>query len=162
NETAVPRSAIAMGRVSQGVALQSPASQPLPNPTPRGRSMGAGGGGYARAGSGSLGGSISATDAQRKDSNSRVHPAIAAVIGRLAKKETTVSALEAGFVKAGKVEIQIWLSEKTPAGIAELKRLGLEVLVDTPGSKLVIGRLPIEKLAALAELKFVRFVAPQS
>ena len=33
---------------------------------------------------------------------------------------------------------------------------------DPQSAKLVIGRLPLEKLAALAEVKAVRFVAPQT
>ena len=39
--------------------------------------------------------------------------------------------------------------------------LGFEVVLDPKTAKLVIGRLSIEKLAALAELKSVRYVAPQ-
>jgi len=34
-------------------------------------------------------------------------------------------------------------------------------VLDPKTAKLVIGRMPIEKLAALAELKSVRYVAPQ-
>ena len=36
------------------------------------------------------------------------------------------------------------------------------VVLDPTTSKMIIGRLPIEKLAALAELKSVRYVAPQT
>jgi len=45
--------------------------------------------------------------------------------------------------------------------LAALKALGFEVVLDPKSAKLVIGRLPIEKLEALAELKFIRYVAPQ-
>jgi len=34
-------------------------------------------------------------------------------------------------------------------------------MLDPKTSKLVIGRMPIDKLAALVDLKFVRYVAPQ-
>jgi hypothetical protein len=64
-------------------------------------------------------------------------------------------------VRAGKAEIQVWLTEKSEAALAEMKRLGFEVVLDSKGSKLIIGRLPIERLAALAELKTVRYIAPQ-
>ena len=37
----------------------------------------------------------------------------------------------------------------------------VEVVLDPKTAKLVIGRLPIEKLAALSEMKSVRYVAPQ-
>lgn len=92
---------------------------------------------------------------------SKLHPAIAEVIQRLKSKKTAVSAVEARFVKDNKAEIQILLTEKNPEVIAQLKRIGLEILVDSPSSRLVIGRLPIEKLSALADLKFVSFIAPQ-
>ncbi len=98
---------------------------------------------------------------ERRDA-SRLHPSIVVVIERLTRQKTSVSVAEAKFVRDGKAEIQIWLTEKTPSIIAELKRLGLEVLIDAPHSKLVVGRLPIGKLSALAELKFIRFIAPQS
>jgi hypothetical protein len=35
------------------------------------------------------------------------------------------------------------------------------VMLDVKTSKLIIGRLPIEKLEALAKLKLVRYVSPQ-
>ena len=61
----------------------------------------------------------------------------------------------------GQIEVQIWLTEKTPAVIAELKRLGVTILVDTKGSRFVIGRVPIEKLQQIAELKSVRQITLQ-
>jgi hypothetical protein len=35
-------------------------------------------------------------------------------------------------------------------------------VLDPTTSKMVIGRVPVEKLAALAELKFVRYIAPMN
>jgi Ca-activated chloride channel homolog len=102
-------------------------------------------------------------DEQRQiGATSKVHPAIAELIARLKSRKQTISASEAKFVRDGKAEIQIWLTEKTPQNLAVLKGLGLEVLIDSKSSKLVIGRLPIAKLAALVDLKFVRLVAPQT
>jgi len=45
--------------------------------------------------------------------------------------------------------------------ISELKKLGFEVILDPAASKLLIGRLPLEKLEALAELAAVKYIAPQ-
>jgi hypothetical protein len=45
--------------------------------------------------------------------------------------------------------------------MAKLKEMGFEIVLDPKTAKMVIGRLPIEKLAALADLKFVRYVGPQ-
>jgi hypothetical protein len=92
---------------------------------------------------------------------SKFHPAVLAVIDRL-KNKTAATAGEATFIRGGKAEIQIWLDDKSEATIAKLKELGFEVVLDPTTSKMIIGRLPIEKLAALAELKSIRYVAPQT
>jgi hypothetical protein len=91
----------------------------------------------------------------------KTHPSILEVIERLKKKDTNPSAEEARFIRNGKAELQIWLTDKSDEALAKLKELGFEVVLDPKTSKLVIGRLPIEKLEALADLRFVRYVAPQ-
>jgi hypothetical protein len=45
--------------------------------------------------------------------------------------------------------------------MAKLKELGFEIILNPATSKMVVGRLPIEKLKELAELQSVRYVAPQ-
>jgi hypothetical protein len=35
------------------------------------------------------------------------------------------------------------------------------LILDAPSASLVVGRLPVEKLAGLADIKAVRYVAPQ-
>jgi Ca-activated chloride channel family protein len=104
---------------------------------------------------------LSPAEKARRDQQSKFHPSILAVIDRL-KNKTAATAGEAKFVRGGKAEIQIWLDDKSEATIAKLKELGFEVVLDPTTSKMIIGRLPIEKLAALAELKSVRYVAPQT
>jgi Ca-activated chloride channel family protein len=98
---------------------------------------------------------------QRQDALSRLHPSIAAIIERLSKKDSQPATDEAKFVRDGKAEVQIWLLDKTPEALAQLKQLGFEVVLDPKSSKVVIGRIPIEKLSKLAELKSVRYIAPQ-
>ncbi len=90
----------------------------------------------------------------------KLHPVLTAVVERLKNKRTAPAAEEAKFVKHGKAEVQIWLLDTSSETIDQLKKLGFEVLVQPKSAKLVIGRLPIEKLAALAEVKTVRYVAP--
>jgi Ca-activated chloride channel family protein len=92
----------------------------------------------------------------------KLHPSLVAVVERLEKKQMKPALAEAQFVRDGKAELQIWLTEKTPEVMAQLKRLGLEVLLEAPNGNLVIGRLPVEKLAALAELRFVSYAAPNT
>ena len=104
---------------------------------------------------------LSPEDKARRDLQSKFHPRLLAVIDRL-KNKTAATADEAKFIQGGKAEIQIWLDDKSKATIAKLKELGFEVVLDPTTSKMIIGRLPIEKLAALAELKSIRYVAPQT
>jgi len=104
---------------------------------------------------------LSPEEKARREQQSKFHPSVLAVIDRL-KNKTAATADEAKFIRAGKAEIQIWLDDKSEATIAKLKELGFEVVLDPTTSKMIIGRLPIEKLAALAELKSVRYVAPQT
>jgi hypothetical protein len=91
----------------------------------------------------------------------KLHPSLLAVVERL-KKNAAPAADEAKFIRDGKAEVQIWLTEKSPEVLARLRQLGFELVLDPQSAKLVIGRLPVEKLAALAEVKAVRFVAPQT
>jgi Ca-activated chloride channel homolog len=105
---------------------------------------------------------LSPEQKQRADLVSKFNPAVLAIIDRLKDPKAKPGADEARFVHDGKAELQIFLTEKSEAAMAELKKLGFEVVLDPKTAKIVIGRLSIEKLAALAELKSVRYVAPQN
>ena len=89
--------------------------------------------------------------AAQQPAPSKLHPSIAAVIA---------GNQQAAFIRNGKAEIQLWLTEKNATVIAQLKQLGFEVTSDPSGSKLIIGKIAVEKLSKLAELSFVRFIAP--
>ena len=60
----------------------------------------------------------------------------------------------------GKAEIQVWLEDTSEQTFEQLEKLGFELLLTPRTGKLVIGRIAIEKLAALAELKAVRYITP--
>ncbi|MGE0129470.1 MAG: marine proteobacterial sortase target protein [Blastocatellales bacterium] len=92
----------------------------------------------------------------------KLHPSIAAVIERLKNKDAKPSAEELKFTRDGKAEIQVWLGDKSAATIERLKKLGFEVILNPQSSKVIIGRAPIEKLVALADLDVVRYIAPQT
>ncbi len=98
---------------------------------------------------------------RRQQLLSKLHPSIAAVVERL-KSGAKPAAEEARFVRNGKAEVQLRLDDKSPATLEQLKKLGFEVIHNPQSSKVLIGRAPIEKLAAIAELKFVRHIAPQT
>ena len=104
---------------------------------------------------------LSPEEQKRAQLQAKFHPAVLAVIDRLKDKKLSPSPDEAKFIHNGKAEIQIWLTDKSDETMHRLKELGFEVVLDPKTAKLIIGRLPFEKLAALAELKSVRYVAPQ-
>jgi len=105
---------------------------------------------------------LSPEQQKRAALQAKVHPTVLAVIDRLKVKNPVAGADESKFIRGGKAELQIWLTDKSDEAIAKLKALGFEVVLDPKTAKLVIGRLPMEKLPALAELDFVRFIAPQT
>jgi Ca-activated chloride channel family protein len=92
----------------------------------------------------------------------KLHPTVAAVIERLKAKRTAAAAEEAQFVRNGKAWLQVWLSDTSAETIARLRKLGVEIVAQPRTAQLVIARVPLEKLAALAELAVVRYVAPQT
>lgn len=104
---------------------------------------------------------LSPAEQKRAHLAATFHPSLLAVIDRLKNKDTKPGSDEVKFIREGKAEIQIWLTEKSEETLAELRKLGFEVVLDPKMAKLVIGRLPTDKLAALAELKSVRYVAPE-
>ena len=91
----------------------------------------------------------------------KLHPSLRAVVERLNKK-AAAGADEVKFVRGDKAEVQIWLTDKSADALTKLKELGFEILLNPKSAQLVIGRLPIENIQKLAELKFVRYVAPQN
>ena len=105
---------------------------------------------------------LSPAEQKRQQLLARLHPALVAVVERLQKKKSTPTAAEAGFVRDGKAEVQIFLTTKSDAVMAKLKQLGVEVIAEPKASKLILGRIALDKLAALAEVAEVRYVAPQT
>lgn len=104
---------------------------------------------------------LSPKEQKERELLAKLHPSVAALVERIKTKGTQAGADEVKFVRDGKAEIQIWLTDKTPQVIAELQKLGFEIVLDPKSAKMLIGRISTEKLAALAELKEVRFISPQ-
>jgi hypothetical protein len=104
---------------------------------------------------------VSPEEQKRAELMRKLNPSLLALIERVKKPEAKPAAEEARFVRDGKVELQVWLTEKTPEALTALKEIDFEVVLDPKTSKLIIGRLWLENLEKLAALKFVRYVAPQ-
>ena len=92
----------------------------------------------------------------------KLHALLFAVVERLQNKQPLPTGEQFNFIRDGKAEVQIWLTDKSDETLAKLKEIGFEVMLDPKTSKLIIGRVPIEKLEALVALKFVRYVAPKT
>jgi Ca-activated chloride channel family protein len=90
----------------------------------------------------------------------KLHRAVFSIVEK-SKNKQALSSEESALIRDGKVDVQVWLTAKTDEAMAQLKELGFEVVSDAKNSKIVIGRLPVEKLEALAKFKFVKYVAPQ-
>jgi Ca-activated chloride channel family protein len=114
------------------------------------------------------------TDARRKDEGavtarpedrrrqiilSKLHPDLAGLIGKPGERIQT-AAVPAGLVKDGKACVQVRLSDKSAETMQKLKALGFELIGEPGSAPVVLGRIPVERLAALAELEAVRYVAP--
>jgi len=91
----------------------------------------------------------------------KLAPALRALAERATRPGFKPTVEEAKFLRNGKVEVQVFLTDTSEATLKQLKELGFEVVLQPTTAKLVIGRLPVEKLAALAELNVVRYVAPR-
>lgn len=98
---------------------------------------------------------------KRREILNKLHPAIYMLIEQVKAKQFQTVQDEIKFVINGKAEIQVWLNDKLPEAIEELKQLGFEIILDPKFSSMVIGRITLEKLEALSELKSVRYIAPQ-
>lgn len=97
---------------------------------------------------------------KRRELQTRLHSSLLALVDRLKSKTAKPGADEAQFVREGKAEIQVWLTDKSAATIAQLKQHSFEIMLEPKTANMIIGRVPIEKLAVLTELKFVRYIAP--
>jgi Ca-activated chloride channel homolog len=166
---------VSKGVVSQRVAEMSsrPTSESKTKPDTR-RRMGGGGAGGGSSNAANIppakpapmaaysidGSQLSPEEGRRQSLLAKFHPAVLAVVERM-KINAKPGADEAKFIRGDKAEVQIWLTDKSPAALAKLKELGFEVVLDPKSARLVIGRLRIENLHKLAELEFVRYVAPQ-
>ncbi len=91
--------------------------------------------------------------------NSKLHTWVYDLVERLRKNVSVPTANEAYFVKDGKAQISITLTDKSSAAIIKkLKEIGLEVTAEN--GTIIIGKISLEKLSALAEIAEVKFILP--
>ena len=92
---------------------------------------------------------------ERKTLDSKLHPALLAAFDCAVKAQQ-----ECKLVNAGKVEVQIFLTQDSASVVGQLRKLGFEPAEAHSAAKMLKGRLPVEKLQALVQIAEVRFVSP--
>jgi hypothetical protein len=95
-------------------------------------------------------------------SRGKLHAALASVYQRHLQGNLKVTPREARFVENGKVSVEIWLADATPETLAQLHRLGFELLEKPKVAKILTGRIDIAKLMDLAKLSGVRSINPMA
>ena len=93
---------------------------------------------------------IRTADMRREEIRAKLHPDLQAIVNKL----------RSGVAVKGKAEILVSLRDASADSITKLKNLGFEVVVQPSSAKVVVGRIPVEALTALAELDVVRYVSP--
>ncbi len=77
--------------------------------------------------------------------------------GYRTKLDSSLAAM-IGSKRAGTVEVQIFLADKSEETRKALEKLGVEILLEPKSGKMVIARVPIAKLEELAKLVAVTYV----
>jgi Ca-activated chloride channel family protein len=89
----------------------------------------------------------------------KLHSWVYALVNRMRMSGNDLTPNEAKFVRDGKANIQLELTARSPELIEKLKAAGFE-LVSEKGNTLV-GRIAVDKIAALADLDEVKLILPK-
>lgn len=63
-------------------------------------------------------------------------------------------------VQNGKVSVELFLNDMSAETMKQLQQAGFEVVLKPQGGKVLVGRIAVDKLTALAQLSAIRFIAP--
>jgi Ca-activated chloride channel homolog len=155
-----------VGQSTRAADIAKPAPEPsrkTDNGTSSGGGIGAGKIGAVRdnksADAAKAESTISPKDLAEKQLRARLDPTIFALIERLRNK-TQPSASESRLVRDNRVELQVWLSDKSENSKALLKKAGFEILFDPGNPNFLMGRISIDKLEEFANLSLITYIAP--
>ena len=93
-------------------------------------------------------------DKQRQLLESKFQPAVLAALDCARK-----NAASCANVHAGKIALELRLTEDSPAVRAQLKALGFDLTQTHATNKMLTGNLPVDKLETLAKLTAIQFVS---
>jgi Ca-activated chloride channel family protein len=92
---------------------------------------------------------------------SKLHPDLQAIVARLEKRLATLAPAEAMVANQSLTGVMIWLKDTPEEALNRLiSEAGFQLVSQSFSGKILIGRVPIGKLAALAKLDVVTYVSP--
>jgi Ca-activated chloride channel homolog len=101
--------------------------------------------------------SVAATPAFLPRTEPSPKPALTSDVRASAKLHPSL----AGLTETRKVDVLIWVTARSEDNLAALKQLGVELVSSTMAhGRLYVGRIEANKLAELARLAFVTYIAP--
>jgi Ca-activated chloride channel homolog len=103
---------------------------------------------------------LSPAERKRRLAKAKMHPSLQILVEHLGQGGSALTADDRRLLKDGKVEIQVWLEDASVEVRQALKALGFELIGEPRVAKILLGRIPAEKLGALAEITSVRYVGP--
>lgn len=89
----------------------------------------------------------------------KLHFWVFAVVERLQKGQFIPTLNESKFVFGNYATVQILFTAKTPEAVEKLKNLGFEI-VSEDKTKIVVGKIAVEKLSELTEIAEVQYILP--
>lgn len=89
----------------------------------------------------------------------KLHFWVFAVVERLQKCQFIPTLNESKFVFGNYATVQILFTAKTPEAVEKLKNLGFEI-VSEDKTKIVVGKIAVEKLSELTEIAEVQYILP--
>jgi hypothetical protein len=92
---------------------------------------------------------------EREVLESKLHPALLAAFDCATKAQQ-----ECNLINAGKVEVEVFLTQESQNVLDQLRKLGFEPTEGHTEKRVLKGRLPVEKLQSLAQIAEVKFVSP--
>jgi Ca-activated chloride channel family protein len=144
-----------------------PPSATPSNGTGSGASTGAGSGGGISGGVYRVrGGVVARADAKKvappRPIDVKVHPRLVAAYDCWRSQFDKSKAASDCKLRSERMLVEVILAENSKSALEELKALGFDASTEQPRRNRVVGRIAVERLAKLAEVKGVQFVAPAS
>jgi Ca-activated chloride channel homolog len=95
-----------------------------------------------------------ARPAEPPQPGSKLDPSLQALVNRQPVRDEPVQA------QNGKVSVQLFLNDTSAETLKQLQQAGFEVVLRPQSGKVLVGRIAVEKLTALAQIEAIKYIAP--